>query len=354
MQRKKNPFNLSFGRKPFEFIDRFEEESIILNTFTEMPVTDQVYVIMGVRGAGKTVAMTDIAEKIRAKEDWIVIKISPMDDILDTLFRTLCNDKNVKQICIEANLDISVLGVNVSVKTKKIERSLNDAIRAIMEEVSKKDKKVLIAIDEVTNTPQMRAFASAFQMYITDNLPLYFLATALFEEMDALRNVKNLTFLYRAPRLYLSPLNIGAIAHTYRRVFGYPEKESLKMAKLTKGYPFAFQTLGYVVWNNKKEPFLSEDIVAEYDQRLAEASYNKLWSELSENDRNVLSVIAEHEGGRTKEFREKLGMTSNYFNQYRRRLKEHGLINVAKYGCISFMLPRFKEFVVVETGMMED
>lgn len=35
---------------------------------------------------------------------------------------------------------------------------------------------------------------------------------------------------------------------SYRTVFGLPPKEAASMARLTKGYPFAFQILGYLKW----------------------------------------------------------------------------------------------------------
>jgi Mn-dependent DtxR family transcriptional regulator len=60
-------------------------------------------------------------------------------------------------------------------------------------------------------------------------------------------------------------------------------------------------------------------------------------------------VIAENEGGKVKEFRERLQINPNLFNQYRRRLKNQGLIDARQYGTISFALPRFAEFVRFET-----
>lgn len=345
----KNPFSLSFGRKPFEYIDRFSDEQRIFDTFTEMPVTDQVFVIMGVRGTGKTVAMTEITDRIGELDDWIVLKISPLDDITDALFKMLYNNRKVHKICLDARIDFSFLGVNVSVENKDIGYNLNDMINQILEQLQKKNIKVLVAIDEVTNTPQMQRFASAFQLFITDNRPLYFLATGLYDEIDSLRNVHNLTFLYRAPRVNLSPLNLGAIADKYKRVFDISTQESVEMARETKGYSFAFQTLGYVTWEHKGEEILSTDIISEYDQRLSEASYSKLWSELSVTDKKVCRVIAKDEGGHVSDFREKLDMDTNYFNQYRRRLKAQGLIDTSTYGCISFTLPRFAHFILTET-----
>lgn len=345
---KKNPFNLSFGRKPNEYIDRYAEESHIFNMFTELPITDQIYVIMGVRGSGKTVAMTDIAERIKKLEDWIVIKISPIDDILDALFKILMNNERVHQVCLEAKIDFSLFGLNVSVSNRVPGQNLTQTVDEILEELQKRDIKVLIAIDEVTDTPQMRSFISAFQLFITNNRLIFFLATALFEEIEALRNVRNLTFLYRAPKAILSQLNTGAIANTYARVFGCTKTQALKMAGMTKGYPLAFQILGYVTWEHRDMPLLSDVIIDEFDQRIAEAAYTKLWAELSENDKKVMIAIARSKDSSVKAIREMAEMDANKMNQYRRRLKERGLIDVQQYGAISFALPRFKEFLEVE------
>ena len=45
------------------------------------------------------------------------------------------------------------------------------------------------------------------------------------------------------------------------------------MAGLTKGYPFAFQVLGYLTWNHNGD-YLS--VVDEYEQYLSEFVYDKI------------------------------------------------------------------------------
>ena len=49
-----------------------------------------------------------------------------------------------------------------------------------------------------------------------------------------------------------------------------------KMADLAKGYPFAFQVLGYLTWNHNGD-YLS--VMGEYEQYLSEFVYDKIWSE---------------------------------------------------------------------------
>lgn len=86
---KKNPFTVSFARQPYEYIPRVQQIQLILDTFTMDPVTDQVFIIKGVRGSGKTVLMNSVASELENTKDWIVIKIIPQDDILHALYSDL-------------------------------------------------------------------------------------------------------------------------------------------------------------------------------------------------------------------------------------------------------------------------
>ena len=75
------------------------------------------------------------------------------------------------------------------------------------------------------------------------------------------------------------------------------------MADLTKGYPFAFQVLGYLTWNHHGD---YNAVRGEYEQYLSEFVYDKIWSELSQKDRMVARGIADVEGGKIKDIREHL------------------------------------------------
>lgn len=55
-------------------------------------------------------------------------------------------------------------------------------------------------------------------------------------------------------------------------IFSLDGKQAEQMALLTKGYPFAFQVLGYFYWENCDQKSL-EDILPEYDQYLEEYIY---------------------------------------------------------------------------------
>ena len=116
------------------------------------------------------------------------------------------------------------------------------------------------------------------------------------------------------------------------------------MTELTKGYPFAFQVLGYLYWEYRKSKSL-EEILPEYDQYLDEYVYSKIWSELSGQDKAILGVISETGETRVKEIRGNLNMNSGLFSVYRDRLKRKGVIDTREYGRMALALPRFDEFV---------
>ena len=128
------------------------------------------------------------------------------------------------------------------------------------------------------------------------------------------------------------------------KIFDISAEDAGIMTGLTKGYPFAFQVLGYLYWENRKQKQLKE-ILPEYDQYLEEYVYSKIWSELSSLDQKVLMNISPDEELKVKDLRERLQMSSELFSVYRDRLKRKGVIDTREYGKISFALPRFAHFV---------
>ena len=214
-------------------------------------------------------------------------------------------------------------------------------------EIQKKHKRLLITIDEVTNCEYIRIFSSAYQILLRQGHPIFLLMTGLYENIYELQNEKSLTFLYRAPKMMLGPLNYTAIRKQYMDTFHLSMEEAEKMTGLTRGYPFAFQVLGYLYWENRALKPL-EDILPEYDQYLEEYVYSKIWSELSELDQRVLVEMAVSGETKVKNIRDRLGMKSELFSVYRERLKRKGVLDTGKYGEVSFILPRFEEFVMVQ------
>ncbi len=85
----------------------------------------------------------------------------------------------------------------------------------MLEQIQQDGKRLLITIDEAANSENIRIFASSFQIFLRRDYPIYLLMTGLYENLYDLQNDKSLTFLYRAPKLMLEPLNYTAVRKHY-------------------------------------------------------------------------------------------------------------------------------------------
>ncbi|WP_028263448.1 ATP-binding protein [Atopobium fossor] len=336
-----NPYTLSFGKEPTQLISRLFSQHEILDNFAQKEPQQQVYVITGVRGVGKTVFLTEVTTRISEQGRWITVELNPNRNLLESLVAKLSSENTLAQIFQKAKINLSFFGFGLEVSGVTPITDVEVALEQMLKSIKKHGKHLLITIDEASNTKEMREFVSAFQILIRKELPVYLLVTGLYENIRELQNTKNLTFLYRAPRIDLGPLNQGAIIANYKKTFGLQDDQARQMAKLTSGYSFAFQVLGYLTWQAHGD---YQSILDTYKQYLEEYVYEKIWSELSEKDRFVVRGIADAEGGKVAEVRKKLHMESNEFNPYRQRLIRKGVINGDKRGYVYFTLPFFGEF----------
>lgn len=338
-----NPFTLTFGKSPLEPVERPVQTNEIIDAFTSDPVNQQMFLITGVRGSGKTVMMTEIAQKLRAKEDWVVIELNPSMDLLQGMLAKLNSNQVCGGIIKSAKIDLSFFGFGMAIEGALPITDAETAITTILQKLKKSGRRLLVTIDEVTNNDFMKVFAGSFQIFVRQDLPVFLLATGLYENIDELQNENNLTFLYRAPKIPLKPLNRQAIIHKYKTIFNMDDQKAAQMAELTKGYAFAFQVLGYLTWNHNGD---YNAVRGEYEQYLSEFVYDKIWSELSQKDRIVAKGIAESAGGKIREIRERLGMETNEFNPYRKRLIKKGILSGEMRGYVYFTLPLFAEYVI--------
>ena len=344
--KKNNPFSLSFGKKPYEYISRLSQTETIITTFSSEPSPSQVYMITGVRGSGKTVMMSNIAEHFSKEDEWLVIELSPERDIMNSLASKLYNS-SFQPSLVEAKIDLSFFGIGISIKSAPKITDIDVAVEKMLKVIKKKKKKLLITIDEVVNNRYVREFSSMFQIFIRQDYPLFLLMTGLYENIYDLQNEKTLTFLYRALKISLEPLNAGAVINSYKKIFDISDEKAGEMYRLTNGYPFAFQVLGYLCWEHGGADRL-DVILPEFDQYLDEYVYSKIWAELSPTDKKVLRTVSEIKEDNVAVIREKAEMSTEKFSVYRKRLINKGVITASGYGKVMMALPRFDVFVMTQ------
>lgn len=225
--------------------------------------------------------LTEINKTFRAEEDWIVIDLSPERDLLQSFAANLSNYPSLSEVFREAKINLSFLGLGVEIEGVSPITDLNVAVTRMLEKIKKKHKRVLV--------------------------------------------------------------NIGMIAEKYKSIFELTDEEATEMAKETRGYPFAFQVLGYLCFKHNTG---WHNVLPEFSQYLEEYVYEKIWSELSKGDKELLVAMAKTNDTKVEAIRKTIKKASNSFSVYRNRLIKKGLIISPEYGHLEFTLPRFKEFVL--------
>ena len=94
-----NPFTLSFGKKPVQYISRITQTNEIIDTFNAELPSNQIYMITGVRGSGKTVMMTNISTELSQLSNWITVELNPTRDLL----QSLPPSSTASQICMSGS-----------------------------------------------------------------------------------------------------------------------------------------------------------------------------------------------------------------------------------------------------------
>ena len=340
----KNPFVLNFGKVPSQYISRDLIIDEIVQEMIDEESQNNCFMLTGTRGSGKTVTMTEIEQRVLESDDWIVIRLNAERNMLESLAGKLYDSREFITKFVDANLNLSKFGIGLNIAAKSPVADIESALETMLKEIQRKKQKLLISVDEVSNTTSMREFASSFQILLRENFPIFLLMAGLYENISDLKNEKNLTFLYRTPQYEMEPLNLTLIADRYSKLFGIERDKAMDMAIITKGYPFAYQAMGKYVWEEENHE-VTESVLIKFDEALSHYVYKKMWSELSEKDKWFMSYIVQKDVMPVAELLEITKQKKNEFSQYRERLKDKGLIDVSDRGIIKTKLPRFDVFV---------
>ena len=336
-----NPFTITFGKEPINIISREHDVETIYQSFLDENPDSEIYILTGIRGSGKTVTMTTLKDKILEHNDWIAVELNPETDMLEQLASKLYDNGKLKKLFISPEFSFSFNGLGFSVKGKDVLTNISSFLDQELKYLKHKNIKLLITIDEVVANNNMKIFAHEFQTFLRNKYPVRLLMTGLYRNISLLENNKSSTFLLRAPKIFLSDLNLRLIVNSYINIFGIDEDNAVELAMSVKGYAYAYQLLGNILYKSNKTK-LDEETLLEFDALLYERAYNFIFNELSTEERNVLIYALEDSSN--KAVMEKGNYKPNYLSNLKRTLVLKGLINESRNEII-YRLPRFKEFL---------
>ncbi len=350
MNTKQNPFTHTYGSAGQAYIDMHWADKVIDNFNYEIP-SEYVYKIIGVRGSGKTVVLSDIMKYYRseeqAKKGWIVYDLSSARDPLHTLVSFLANEEAIRD---KRKLSRVSLGTNLGLLNADI--STDDAIRDVhyddeveldklLTKAFAKGKKILVCIDDISKTDEIVAFCSVYAKYIIAEKPFYFLCTGLFSNIETIGRVRNLTFFKRSDTIEVKKLSDVSVTTKYKKMLGVDIEEARMMAKETQGYAYAYQVLGSLYFNKKSSEKLS-DLMDDYDEILFSQSYEKIWEEMTEAEKDLVKIMLDYKN--REDIIKQMDKEKNYSN-YRNSLIKSGIIYEVRRGEIAFSLPHFEDYI---------
>lgn len=356
-----NPFNPSFGRIPEILLNRGQLIDEITDELDNPNSPYKVSIVYGMRGVGKTTFLTEVGHRMARKSNWLVVDLAMESDLLATLIDNLyikANSKLKKVFAAISGLSFSAFGLQLSANIQHTLSTYQGILTQMFARLKENGTKVLITIDEVKTTKELKNFASYYQLLNREDYPVALMMTGLPENISELQNEDVLTFLLRGKRIALSSLDLAQIKLSYQHVFeqaSYSVQPGAltKMAVMTKGYSYAFQLLGYLVWKQAQASgAINQDLLTkvkpEYLVELGQNVYSKIFDSLSKQDRKFLYAMAANKQTKVliSDIRRRLHKPSNYVANYRRRLLDDQVIQAAGYGEVAFTLPYFREYVL--------
>jgi energy-coupling factor transporter ATP-binding protein EcfA2 len=348
-----NPFTTTFSKAPeYTYISTEKTDEILENFNYENP-SESVYKITGVRGSGKTVLLAKIEESLRDEENkkkgWLVFDLNPTRDMLVQMAAMLHKEGFGKNNTKSRSVDVAVTvmgtggSIGYSKGTGEEFFDVGVEIEEMLQNAQKKGRKILVGIDEVSKNGEMIKFASEYGKWLRAGYPVYLVCTGLYENIQEVSNVKNLTFFRRSTTIKTEPLNTIRMAEMYKKRLDIESEEAKTMAALTKGYAYAFQELGVLYFKKKKDENL-DDIIPDLRTELFAYSYEKIWEELTETDRFLAGLLIEKDEYKREEVLKLMGDRAGNYSMYRDRLIKRGLLE-GRQGYISFSLPFFAEYI---------
>ena len=343
---RENPFTLMYGKIGPSIVNRREETDNLLENFMQKSPTIQAYLITGVRGSGKTVFLRNIVQRF-PDDEWIKIDLNPQGALLSVFSEKLFSNGQKAKLFLDWSLSINMPYLTLEIKKGGKFETPEVVAEKLVERIAKTNKRILITIDEVALTQELRVFANFFQAMIGKNQPVFLLMTGIKDNIDGLSNDPGTSFLSRSPKIDIGPLDIGEVGLEYMRILGISVAVAGRMAKFTKGYAFAYQVLGYFFVTLHKQD-LDDDLRQRVASYLWSNGYDVIYKGLTEAEKTFCKAMVLSDGT-SKGISAKASLSESNYQNYRRRLIDKGLLIGDTYGVVAFALPCFDEYVSYRT-----
>jgi hypothetical protein len=352
-----NPFKPTFGMAPPELIGRSQIVEDIHDGILEgvgSPL--RAVLLTGPRGIGKTVLL-DAAREAASHEQWITVEVSAnrgmLTSVLDGARETLSHLLDGAKTRVDG-IGLGPVSVQLS-REPGPEVSWRYQMNRLLEVLADHGTGLMVTVDEVVpQLDELRDFALTYQHWVRERRDVALVMAGLPDRVEGLLSEETLTFLQRAERYDLGPLDIALVTRSYEATITAAGREATPealraAASATAGYPFLVQLVGYHAWK-ATAGVIDTEAVAKAAAKARKAMETRIhWAavkDISPMDRKVLDAMAEDEGPSwTRRLAERLGVDTRYLATYRSRLLKAGLVTAPERGRLTYTIPYMREYL---------
>ena len=371
--RPRNPFRPTFGVSPHVLAGRDRLLADFELALAEGPGSPyRAILVSGARGIGKTVLLNELEDVARGL-GWVIARVhvgeSLIDDLvhstLPALISDLANEPPRRAVTGASIGGIGSISLSAPVDDRPAP-TLIGRLREVSALLRPRGTGLLITLDEAQSAAPdaMKRLAIAYQDLVRDDFDVAFAAAGLPHGIDQLLQLEGTTFLRRAERLELGPVDRAAVVDALVRTSadgGKPmdERAASDAADISRGYPYLIQLVGSLAWAraslDDKSVITSSDIAAIRDraiERMGIQVHKPSMSGVPDGERVVLEAMADimsetgEESVATGEVAARLGFTPQGLSPRRARLLERELVRAPKHGRLEFALPYFGEYLI--------
>lgn len=260
MRNVANPFKPTAGGEPPLLIGRRK----VIRDFEKgldngVGAPGRIMLITGARGTGKTVILTVLGDKARARK-WDVIEETASEGLCERLVNELRDrDGLLDRLTIKPSLSFAGASVSLGeaeLTPKRMPETLRKAMAERITLLEKHHAGLLISIDETqaADRSDMIAIATAIQHQIRERRNIAIVFAGLPQMVSDLFNDEVITFLRRAKMNVLTGIPVDEVRDAFRTTFHdsgmhIDERQLQTAAAATCGYPYMIQLVGYHIWD---------------------------------------------------------------------------------------------------------
>ena len=356
-------FSPSFGNRPSQLVGREDDLSKLVEGL-KSPVgsRDRAVVLLGQRGSGKTVLLWELADRARQQGFVVATPTTATEGMLDRIIEKVQIDgeRHVRKGHTSVTgASVGALGFSVGLQFSRETldtKSFYYKLRSLAIRLSQSGHGILLLVDELqANSADMRQLVGAYQELVGERLDIAMVLAGLPSAVSGTLNDRVLTFLNRATKLQLEPLRIGDIDAFYARAFedlglGIVPALRKTAAEATKGSPYLLQLIGHYLVQYSSDGQIDEEHLdmalssarADFERDVCETTL----AALSSKDREFLQAMSDDEGeSRISEVAERMGVSVDYAQKYRRRLMDAGVIESSGWGLVRFAVPYLADWL---------